>query len=330
MKKCGALCGVSGLVLGGAVLSVPVALGFHDETPLSSAGLWAAAFSCGIGAAYVLKSLCCTVRRGFALKKNSLDQVEVADRAAAKTYLDSLPCGCGVNCAVKPLLRAWSDGASGPQVARMAATQLSRGIWGVLGEAAVVVALLLTGGEIPGVPQCILDTVTLLLFLAPLLALARLQSVLAVSGWIERALLARIGNDTPAAAASDFAEKAAASVADSSQKLGSAVDDATKRLGTSLDSAISSLAADQKRAAQLIADNQKDVAEQLAKVAGVASSVEKLLQLQKSVDGTLRDVSATNEFKETLSELRRHLAEADQILKDAKKPRRLRLVESGE
>ena len=80
------------MVLGGAVLAVPVALGFHGETELSSLWLWAAAFSCGIGAAYVLKSLCCAVRKGLSLKKNSLDQVEVADRAAAKTYLDGLSC----------------------------------------------------------------------------------------------------------------------------------------------------------------------------------------------------------------------------------------------
>ena len=101
-------------------------------------------------------------------------------------------------------------------------------------------------------------------------------------------------------------------------------------LGGAVASATSEMSAGQKAAAEKMSQGQGELAKQLEKVAGVASSVENLLQLQKSVDGTLSGVTATSEFKETLVELRRHLAEADQILKDARKPRKVRLVESGE
>ena len=72
---------------------------------------------------------------------------------------------------------------------------------------------------------------------------------------------------------------------------------------------------------------QTEVATQLGRVTALASSIDNVLKLQQAVDGTLKGVTVTDEFKSTLVELKRHLAESDQLLKNAAKPRTIRLVE---
>ena len=69
------------------------------------------------------------------------------------------------------------------------------------------------------------------------------------------------------------------------------------------------------------------MAEQLGRVTEIAASIDKIFKLQQAVDNTLKGVAVTDEFKSTLVELRRHLAESDQLLKNAAKPRAIRLVE---
>lgn len=330
MKKCCKLCGALGLTVAGAVLSAPVVLALHGETELGNASLWAAGVTCGIGIAYLLKSLCVWFKGGAALRKDPLAGVDVADREAALEKAEALPgCACGLGGNLKSLLGAWGRGASGPQVARMAATQLTRGLWAAVAEAVAVAAVLSAGAGF-GASSEILTCGTVLLALAALAGLARVQGVVCAARYVEAGLLSKIGNDTAAGAAEDFAGKAAKAVGDATAELGKAMDAAASKLGGAVASATNEMSAGQKAAAEKMSAGQGELAKQLEKVAGVASSVEKLLQLQKSVDGTLAGVSATSEFKETLVELRRHLAEADQILKDARKPRKVRLVESGE
>ena len=58
------------------------------------------------------------------------------------------------------------------------------------------------------------------------------------------------------------------------------------------------------------------------------ASIDNIFNLQQAVDNTLKGVSATEEFKSTLVELKRHLAESDQLLRNAAKPRTIRLVEN--
>lgn len=330
MKKCGICNSVAGLVVAGAVLAVPTAWLAKGEEGLADASLWAASLACGLGLAYVLKSLVMWIKGALSLKKDPLAGVDVADRSAALEFAEA-PAGghCCGGCGLKPLLRAWGSGATGPQVARMAATQFSRGAWEAAGEAVAVCAVLSAEAGFAA-PQALDTWGTALLALSALAGLARLQGVAAKSRHVEGALLSKIGVDTAAGAAEDFAGKAGKAVEAATAQLGTAVGAATKDLGAAVEAATRKLAEGEASAAEKMASGQNELARQLEKVSGVASSVEKLLQLQKSVDGTLAGVSATSEFKETLVELRRHLAEADQILKDARKPRKVRLVESGE
>ena len=72
---------------------------------------------------------------------------------------------------------------------------------------------------------------------------------------------------------------------------------------------------------------QTEIASQLSRVTALASTIDNIFKLQQAVDGTLKGVTATEEFKSTLVELKRHLAESDQLLKNAAKPRSIRLVE---
>ena len=88
------------------------------------------------------------------------------------------------------------------------------------------------------------------------------------------------------------------------------------------------LAAAQEKASARLAQAQDAIAKQLDRIAGLASTIDQTLQLQKSVDGTLKGVTAAEEFKSTLLELKRHLADSDQLLKNAARPRTLRLVEN--
>jgi hypothetical protein len=47
------------------------------------------------------------------------------------------------------------------------------------------------------------------------------------------------------------------------------------------------------------------------------------------VDGTLKSVTASEEFAATLNALRAHVEETDKVLREMAKPRKIRLVESG-
>ena len=317
------------MAVAGAVLSVPTVWILKGDAGWNSGSVWAAGLACGVGAAYVLKSIAIWAKGLMGLKKDPLGGADLADRAAALACADKLEAGACCGGGLKPLLRAWGCGATGPQVARMAATQLSRGAWEAIVEAAAVCAVLTAGAGFAAPPE-MTTWGTALLALSALAGLARLQGEASKSRYVECAFLSKIGTDTPAAAAEDFAGKAGQAVKEATEKLGSAVGAATKELGTAVASATGGLSDAQKASAEKLASGQAELARQLEKVSGVAASVEKLLQLQKSVDGTLAGVSATTEFKEMLVELRRHLAEADQILKDAKKPRKMRLVESAE
>ncbi|MBR6021627.1 MAG: hypothetical protein IK066_04330, partial [Kiritimatiellae bacterium] len=138
MKKCGICRGVAGLAVAGAVLSVPTVWILKGDAGWDSGSVWAAGVACGVGAAYVLKSIAIWAKGLLGLKKDPLGGVDAADRAAALECAEALEGGACCGGGLKPLLRAWGKGASGPQVARMAATQLSRGAWEAAGEAVAV------------------------------------------------------------------------------------------------------------------------------------------------------------------------------------------------
>jgi methyl-accepting chemotaxis protein len=70
------------------------------------------------------------------------------------------------------------------------------------------------------------------------------------------------------------------------------------------------------------------LAGQLQKVAEIGADVKEVLRIQEVVDGTVKTVTATEEFKQVLEALQKHLTESDALLREAARPRTIRLVES--
>jgi hypothetical protein len=108
---------------------------------------------------------------------------------------------------IRRLLDAWAAGASGPQVAAMAGNQTCAGLVILAAEAAAILVLL-AGSAAFAPPPALLTLGTGLMVLVALIAIARFQLASQTAGYIESHLLARIGNDTPAAAGVDFAQTA--------------------------------------------------------------------------------------------------------------------------
>lgn len=302
-------------VVAGAALAWFYA-GCAGEAGLKSGSLWGAAVAYGIGIAYVVLSVLECILQTKAIKTDSLGgEVEWSDRDVAAEQGGALKGKSMVVRDARALLGAWGAGASGPQVARMAATQTGRWVALAAGEAVAVWAIC-SAGDGFAAPQELLSLGTAVMVGVALAALWRLQTVVAESKYVEAKLLSQIGNDTAAAAAEALTERA-----------GKGIEAAMGKLEETAKKAGESIAAAQEKSVAKLAQNQAEVAKQLDRVAGVASSVDELLQLQKKVDATLKTVTVTNEFQTTLAGLRQHLSEADSLLKEARKPRKIRLVE---
>ena len=252
----------------------------------------------------------------------------------------------------------------------MAGNQMLRTM-GVLAAETVAVLILLGSGAAFGAPQVLLTLGTGCMVLVTLMAIARFQLASQLAGYIESNLLARIGNDTPAAAGLEFTQVLGKAVTDSTASLATAqakfaeqlakvqadaaaqiakaqTDTAAQLTKAHSDAAAQIASAQQEAAAQAVkaqgetsaklaaaqqetaaqlAKAQDKVAEQLGRVTEIATSVDNILKLQQTVDGTIKGVTATEEFKSTLLELKRHLSESDEMLKNLAKPRSIRLVE---
>lgn len=356
--------GILGLVLG-AVLAVPF------KPDVWSCSDVAALFATGLALAYVLLGAADWIVQRLALAKNPLPaDLDLADRSIARERVPALTGGSLLERHARRLLGAWGAGASGPQVAVMAANQTGRLMAMLVAEAGAILVLLVAAAGFAA-PGALLTLGTGLMVLVALVGLARFQLASQSAGYIESHLLARVGNDTPAAAAADFAQTAGKAAAESMDVLAAAQakfveqlaktqeqasalaakaqQDAAAQLAKAQADAAAQIAKSQTDASALVAKAQTDmaaqltaaldqsaakigtaqteVATQLGRVTALASSIDDVLKLQQAVDGTLKGVAVTDEFKTTLVELKRHLAESDQLLKNAAKPRTIRLVE---
>jgi hypothetical protein len=287
-----------GILLGAAA-------GFAAKDSLTAAD-WATLFALGFGAAWIVFALADALRICLAVKSNPIsDDLEVADRSIAAERATALAGSTPLHARLRHLLAAWGAGATGPQVTAMASAQNVRAQASLAAETVAVAAIIILSADFGPSPY-LLPAGAALAALVLLIAIVRFRQTCCIAGYIEGRLLARIGNDTPAAAAADFA-KAAREAASASAD---------------------TLAAAQEKASARLAQAQDAIAKQLDRIAGLASTIDQTLQLQKSVDGTLKGVTAAEEFKSTLLELKRHLADSDQLLKNAARPRTLRLVEN--
>ncbi len=71
------------------------------------------------------------------------------------------------------------------------------------------------------------------------------------------------------------------------------------------------------------------LASQLEKIQTIAKEIEKLFFVQQAVDNTIKAVTTTEEFKNTLTGLKLHLEKSDNLLREVTKPRTIRLVETS-
>ncbi len=399
----GMFTGIFGIVGLGIVFGALLGIPFKPADGWSQSAI-AALGATGIAIAYVVLSAIDWLAQWFALSKNPLpEDLDLSDRAVARERCAALAGRALLQRHIRRLLTAWAGGASGPQVAAMAANQMFRLLAMLAAEAIAIFVLLYAAAGFTS-PGALLTLGTGLMVLVALAALARFQLASHSAGYIESHLLARIGNDTPAAAGAEFARNAAKSVADSTASLSAAQAKFADQLTKSQDQAAALLAkaqtdaaaqiakANQEAAAQIakaqkeaseqvakaqqeasaqvakaqkeaadqiakaqsetaaqfsktqgditsklgasqqetaaqLAKAQDKVAEQLGRVTEIAASIDRIFKLQQAVDGTLKGVTVTEEFKSTLLELKRHLAESDALLRNAAKPRTIRLVE---
>ena len=66
---------------------------------------------------------------------------------------------------------------------------------------------------------------------------------------------------------------------------------------------------------------------QLEKINELEKNIQQIFHIQEAVDGTMKSVSATEEFKQTLEALRKHIEASDALIREVSKPRTIRLVE---
>lgn len=338
------------------VLALGIVLGILIGLPVKNVEGWegspselAALLVAGIGLAYILLSVVDWITQWRALASNPLpEDLDLSERAVASERLAALTGHTLLHRHIRRLLTAWAAGASGPQVATMAGNQMLRLLTTLVAEAAAFLLLLGASAGFAA-PGLMLTLTTGLMVLLVLVAVARLQLATHLAGYIESNLLARVGNDTPAAAGLEFAQTVGKSVAESTaalaaaqaklaDQLAKAEADAAAKIAKAEQEAAAAMAkaqaeaaaqvskAHQEGAAQL-AKGQDKVAEQLGRVSELSASIDGIFKLQQAVDGALKGAAVTDQLNTTLAEFRKHLAASDELLKSAAKPRTIRLVE---
>lgn len=99
------------------------------------------------------------------------------------------------------------------------------------------------------------------------------------------------------------------------------------KLASSLASGAEKLHASLASPAQQIEKAAAALGAQADKLLAASANLEKLIASTNAVDGALRSISGAEEFKKTLVALQTHLAESDKLVREATKPRTIRLVE---
>jgi hypothetical protein len=77
-----------------------------------------------------------------------------------------------------------------------------------------------------------------------------------------------------------------------------------------------------------LAKASQAIASQLDKIMALEKDIQKVLHIQQLVDGTMKSVTAAEEFKATLTTLRTHIEASDKLLRELSKPRTIRLIET--
>ncbi len=81
---------------------------------------------------------------------------------------------------------------------------------------------------------------------------------------------------------------------------------------------------------QQVKEANQALSADLQKIAALQQEIEKVLHVQQTVEGLVSQVATSEAFTQTLDGLRKHLEESDHLLREAAKPRTIRLVESDD
>ncbi len=87
--------------------------------------------------------------------------------------------------------------------------------------------------------------------------------------------------------------------------------------------AVTSLDSSTARYSERVQGSAQALSEQLANVQALGTEIDKVLRTTQSMEATLRQVGSSDEFRQTLSNLRSHLSASDELLKQLSKPRKV-------
>jgi biopolymer transport protein ExbB/TolQ len=99
------------------------------------------------------------------------------------------------------------------------------------------------------------------------------------------------------------------------------------RLAESFKQAVAGMDSASARYSERIQASVEALTEQLDKVTQLGNEIDKVLRTTQSMEATLRQVGSSDEFRQTLANLRNHLVTSDELLKQLSKPRRVVFAE---
>ena len=97
----------------------------------------------------------------------------------------------------------------------------------------------------------------------------------------------------------------------------------SSKLADSFRQSVSSLDSASNRYADRIQQSVEQLTKQLDQIAKLGAEIDKVLHTTQSMETTLRQVGSSDEFRQTLSNLRNHLAVSDELLKQLSRPRKV-------
>jgi hypothetical protein len=95
------------------------------------------------------------------------------------------------------------------------------------------------------------------------------------------------------------------------------------RLADQFKTAVASMDSATARYGDRVDAAAKSLGEQIERVGQIGTEIDKVLRTTQSLETTLRQVGSSDEFRQTLSNLRNHLSASDELLKQLSRPRRV-------
>ncbi len=95
------------------------------------------------------------------------------------------------------------------------------------------------------------------------------------------------------------------------------------KIADSFKQSVSTLDSASGRYADRIQQSVQQLTDQLEKITQLGTEIDKVLRTTQSMEATLRQVGSSDEFRQTLANIRSHLVTSDELLKQLSKPRKV-------